>query len=170
MSRMLDAIKKPNVLIFASVGYVWLIGSGKLIATLGPPFVISKITNTKNVLSISGTVNAFQIYAHEAANKLGYTYKFVLYSLITNVGIFIPTIIVGFYVLRKKLWARNYFIGIVLVLIFQSLVIGCLTSQMNLSIVSLLNTINLDSIILMAIICVLLRKSTTDYFSGDKSI
>ena len=160
MNKMLDAMKKPNLWIILSVGYLWLLGIGKLIATLGPPFVISRIMETKNSFSISGFVNAFVIYAQEAAPKLGYTYKFVLYSFISNVLIFIPVIVVDYFVLQKRLWARNTLIVLILVYLFHPLGIGLLTSELNLSF------IRLNSIVLVAIIYALMCKTTTDAFKG----
>jgi hypothetical protein len=164
MTRMLDAIKKPNVWIFASVVYIWLLGLTKLIATLGPSYVISRITGTNNFFSISGIEKAFLIYAQEAANKLGYKYEYVLYSFIANVLIFIPAMVVGFFVLRKKLWARNTIIFLVIVYIVHPLGIGLLTSQSNFSILSL------NTIILIAMIYVLMRKSTKKVFLGGRNI
>jgi hypothetical protein len=170
MTRMFDAIKKPYVWIFASVVYIWLLGLSKLIATLGPPFVISIIAHTKNSFWLSDLGKAFPFYAQEVANKLGYKYEYVLYSFIANVLIFIPAIVVGLFVLRKKLWARNTIILLVIVYIVHPLGIGLLTSQSNFSISAIFNLLRFNTIILVAIIYVLMRKSTKETFLHRRSI
>jgi hypothetical protein len=164
MTRIYNAIKKPYVWIFASVVYVWLLGLGKLIATLGPPFVILLIAHTKNSFWLSDFRKAFLFYAQEVANKLGYKYEYVFYSLLANILIFIPAVVIGFFVLRKKLWARNTFIGLVLSYIVHPIAIGLLSSE------SILGILSLNSIIFAAILCLLLRKSTKKVFLGGRSI
>lgn len=164
MNTMFNVIKKPYVWIFVSVVYVWLLGLSKLIATLGPPFVISIIAHTKNSFWLSDFGKAFPFYAQEVANKLGYKYEYVLYSLLANIFILIPAMVMGFFVLRKKLWARNTFIGLVLSYIVHLIGIGLLASE------SILGTLSLNSIILAAILCLLVRKSTKRVFLSGRSI
>lgn len=167
MARVFDTIKKPYVWIFASVVYIWLLGLVKLFATLGPIYVISAIAHTKNSLWISDIGKAFQFYAQEAANQLGYTYNYVLYSLLANILILIPAMVIGFFVLRKKLWARNTMIVIIFVYIIQIIAIGLLTSESKFGISSILS---LNTIILVAITYVLTRRSTKETFLHRRSI
>src|SRR4030042_2284793 len=103
MTRVFYAVRKPYVFIFSSVVYIWLLGLSKLFATLGPPYVFSKGFSTSMQFSVSGLGKAFLFYAQEAAKGLGYNYEYVLYCFIANILILIPAIVVGVFVLRKKL-------------------------------------------------------------------
>jgi len=161
---MFDAIKKPYVWIFASVVYIWLLGLSKLFATLGPPYVFSKGFSTSMQFSVSGLGKAFLFYAQEAAKGLGYNYEYVLYCFIANILILIPAIVVGVFVLRKKLWARNTIIVLVVLYIVHPIGIGLLTSE------SILGILSLDSMILAAILYLLVRKSTKEVFLSGRSI
>lgn len=164
MTRMFGAIKKPYVWIFASVVYIWLLGLIKLFATLGHIYVISIIIHTSNSFWILDVVKAFLFYAQELANQSGHKYEYVLYAFIVNFLIFIPAMPVGFFVLRKKLWARNTILLLVIVYIVHSLGIGLLTSR------SIFRILSLNTVILVAIIYVLMRKSTKIVFSGGRLI
>lgn len=164
MTKMFDAIKKPYVWIFASVVYIWLLGLSKLFATLGPPYVFSKGFSTSMQFSVSGLGKAFLFYAQEAAKGLGYNYEYVLYCFIANILILIPAIVVGVFVLRKKLWARNTIIVLVVLYIVHPIGIGLLTSE------SILGILSLDSMILAAILYLLVRKSTKEVFLSGRSI
>jgi len=164
ITSVYNVVKKPYVWIFASVVYVWLLALSKLIATLGPPFVISLIVHTKNSFWLSDFGQAFLFYAQEAASKLGYKYEYVLYSLFANILILIPAIVIGFFVLRKRLWARNTIVVFVIAYLLQPLAIGLLTSE------SILGILSLNTIILGAILYLLLRKSSERVFLSGRSI
>ena len=164
MSRIFTAVKRPYVWIFASVVYIWLLGLSKLFATLGPPYVFSNGFSTNMRFSISGLGQAFLFYAQEGAKALGLKYEYVLYCLIANILILIPVIVVGFFVLRKKMWARNTLIFLVIAYVVCPVWIGLLTSESKLTILSL------NTVILVAIIYVLLRRSTKEAFLHGRSI
>jgi len=166
MARVFDAIKKPYVWIFASVVYIWLLGLIKVFAALGPTYVISTIAHTKNSLWISDVGKAFIFYAQEVAKQLGYKYEYVLYSLLANVLILVPAMVIGFFVLRKKIWARNTIIALIFAYIVQIIAIGLLTSEPKFSVISILS---LNTIILLATMYVLMRKSTKETFLCGRS-
>ena len=164
MTRVVDAVKKPYLWIFASVVYIWLLGLSKLFATLGPPYVFSKGFSTSMQFSASGFGKAFLFYAQEVAKVLGYKYEYVLYCFIANIFILIPAIVVSFFLLRKKMWARNSLIFLVIAYVVYPLGIGLLTSESKFSVLSL------NTIILVAIIYVLVRKPTKEAFLHGRSI
>ena len=114
--------------------------------------------------SVSGLGKAFLFYAQEVAKVLDYKYEYVLYCFIANILILIPAIAVGFFVLRKKIWARNTLIFLVVAYVVYPLAIGLLTSESKFTILSL------NTIILVAIIYVLMRRPTKEVFSHGRSI
>ena len=164
---MFDTIKKPYVWILASVVYIWLLGLVKLFATLGPMYVISTIAHTKNSFWISDVRKAFIFYAQEVAKQLGYKYEYVLYSLLANILILVPAMVIGFFVLGKKIWARNTMIVLIFLYIIQIIAIGLLTSESKFSIPSILR---LNTIILVEIMYGLMRKSTKETFLHRRSV
>ncbi|HAM50573.1 MAG TPA: hypothetical protein DCP92_07690 [Nitrospiraceae bacterium] len=162
MAKMFDAMKKPYVWIFASVVYIWLLGLIKLFATIGPAYVILRIAHTKNSFWITDIGKAFLFYAQEVSKQWGYRYEYVLYSFLANILIFIPAMVLGFFVIRKKLWARNTIIVLVSVYIVYTIPFGLLTSTWKFTILSL------NKIILLAIIYVLMRKSSKEVFLRER--
>ena len=86
MTGMVDAIRRPNAWIFASVVYIWLLGLSKLFAAFGPPYVIPRIAHMRNSFWLSDLGKAFLFYAREAANALGYEYGYVLYPFAGRSG------------------------------------------------------------------------------------
>ncbi len=163
MSRIFTAVKRPYVWIFASVVYIWLLGLSKLFATLGPPYVFSKGFSTSMQFSVSGLGKAFLFYAQEVAKVLGYKYEYVLYCFIANIVILIPAIVVGFFVLRRKMWARNTLIFLVVAYVVYPLGIGLLTSESKFTILSF------NTVILVAIIYVLMRRPLRKHSCTDEA-
>lgn len=119
---------------------------------MGPPYVFASAFSTSMQFSVSGLGKAFLFYAQEVTKALGYKYEYVLYCFIANILILIPAIVVGFFVLRKKMWARNTLILLVIAYVVYPLGIGLLTSESKFTILSL------NTIILVVIVYVLMRR------------
>ncbi len=164
MTRILDIIRKPYIWIFISVVYIWLLAFSKLFATLGPPYVFSKGFSTTMHFSLSSLTEAFLFYAQEVAKLSGYKYEYVLYCFIANIVILIPAIVVGFFVLRKKMWARNTLISLIIAYVMYPLGIALLTSESKFIILTM------NAIILVAIIYVLMRSPSKKVFLDGPSI
>jgi hypothetical protein len=163
MPRMLDAIKKPKVWFIVCLVYIWLFGLGKLFATIGPPYLISRIANANNAFSISAIGKSFLYYTHEVANRLGYKYEYVLFAFVANIVIFMPIVILSYFVLRKNRWALNTMIILIAVYVVLSVGLGLLTSE-SVSGAQIMNTV-----MLVGVIYVFIRKSTKAIFN-EKNI
>jgi hypothetical protein len=161
MTIIIDTIRKPKTWFIVSVVYIWLFGLGKLFATIGPPYTISRIADKS--FSFTGMVKAFLLYAQEAATSLGCKYEYVVYVLIMNVLIFVPVIILGFFILRRKLWALNASIILLVVYIANSVGLGLVLSK------SLFDVVTLDIAILFVIVIFFMNKSTKAIFN-EKNI
>jgi hypothetical protein len=71
-------------------------------------------------------------------------------------------ILIGFFVAKKKIWARNFMIVLLIILILERLVLHMVATG---SILHLQSDMIIESIILLAIIFILTRKSTVAVFS-----
>ncbi len=131
-----------------------------LIATLGPPYVIARIARAKDSSLLTSFKESFQLYAKEAAGTLNVSNGVILYMLIINVVIFSVAILVGFFVLRKRMWARNIMILLMLILILRTPILQIVASG---SVLMQVDTI-IESIIFLMVIFFLTRKSATEYF------
>lgn len=160
MTNFLDFFKKPIVWIYISVIYIWLFAISILVATLGPTFVVAKIADNDNSISFTELKTAFLTYIQEAAKMLNYDYNYVLYSYISNVLIYTPALIIGFFVLRKKMWAMNIFIALIITYLLQPVVISALTSGLS------FNILSLNTIIYSGMIYLLTRRSSKAIFTN----
>ncbi len=158
MSNFLDFFRKPIVWIYISVIYICFFAISILIATVGPPFVIAKISDTDSSLSFTELKKAFLTYAQEGAKRLDYNYEYVLYSIISNIIVYSPALIVGFFVLRKKMWARNAMIVLIIVFLFQPVIIRVVTTGLTIDI------FNINTLIYIGMIFFLTRKKTKAIF------
>lgn len=119
------------VIIAVSVAYLWLFTLSTFVASVGPPIVIAKIADTDKSMSFNDLKEAFLIYAQEASKTMNLSYDFLFYSLLWNMMIFIPTLIIGFFLLRKKRWARNAMIGLLILLLLYPIAISAITSEFS---------------------------------------
>ena len=71
-------------------------------------------------------------------------------------------ILIGFFVVKKKMWARNFMIVLLLILILEPLILQIMATG---SILSLQSDMIIESTILLVIIFVLTRRSTVAVFS-----
>ena len=85
--------------IIVSVLYVWLFAVSIFIASIGPTIVMAMIDQ---YISFADLTKSFLYYAQEGSNKLNFEYDYVFYSLLIDMILFIPTSIIGTFVLRKK--------------------------------------------------------------------
>lgn len=161
MNKFNEFIHKPVVWIYISIIYIWFYITAKVLASLAPLFLISKIADTDNSLSFLELKKAFLIYVQEGANEAGINTQYFLYSIVTNIIILIPILVVGILILRKKLWARNVLIVLLILLIFMPSLLSAFTSEVS------LNILNYDTLIYLAIIYMFTRKSTKEYFKKN---
>jgi hypothetical protein len=129
MNNQIPIFKRPMVWVSIAVIYMWLFSLSIFIASIGPPLVIAKIVIAKNVMSLTAINNAFLLYVQEASNKLNVKYNFILFSLVLNVLLFLPTVIIGIFVLRKHLWARNGFLGLLMIFLISPFALVIFTSE-----------------------------------------
>jgi hypothetical protein len=167
MSRFTSALKKPIVWIYLSVAYIWLLSISVLVATLGPPYLLALMVRRKNSSLFSAFIDSFHLYVNETAGALHVTNDFVWYLFILNIVKFPLAILLGFFVVKKKMWARNFMIFLLLFLILEPLILWIAVSGSALHF-SLGATI--EPTILLLIIFVLTRKSTADVFSKRMTI
>lgn len=164
MANIVQVIRKPIIWLYVSVIYIWIFIIFKFIASVGPPFVIAKIADTDDSLSLAELKKAFMIYIHEASEKIDISSQFILYSMLSNIILIAPVLIIGFFVLKKKLWARNSFI--ILLIFFMLLPI--LISLASGAFPSATVVLNYDTAIYLLIIFFLTRKSTKELFYGKE--
>ncbi len=145
--------------IILSVLYVWLFSASIFIASIGPPIVMAMIVNTNNSISLADLTKSFLYYAQEGSNKLNVKYDYFLYSLIIAVILFIPTLIVGAFVLRRKLWARNALIGLLIVFILYPIILTVITSGFS------TNIFSINMLVFLSIIFLLTRKNIESIFT-----
>jgi len=75
-----------------------------------------------------------------------------------NIIILMPALVIGFFVLRKNIWAKNALILLLIFLIFMPTLLSALASELS------LNILNTDTLIYLAMIYLFTRKSTNEYF------
>lgn len=153
MNNKKKILERPMIIIAVSVAYIWLFTLSTFVASVGPPMVIAKIADTDKSMSFSDLKESFLIYAQESSKKLNLSYDFLLYSLLWNMMIFIPTLIIGFFLLRKKRWARNAMIGLLIILLLYPIAISTITSGFSSRI------LNFNMLIFPGIIYLLKRKN-----------
>ena len=147
------------IIIAVSVAYIWLFTLSTFVASFGPPLVIAKIADTDKSISFNDLKESFFIYAQEASKKLNVKCKYLLYSLLMNVVVFLPTLIIGIFLLRKKRWARNAMIWILFILLIYPIAISAITSEFSGRI------LNFNMLIFPGIIYLLKRKNIESILS-----
>lgn len=161
-SAKVSILRRPIVWVYLSVIYIWVLAISVLIATLGPPYVLSLVTHPKNSSSFSYFIESFPLYVQEATKELNISANIFMYSFFSNIIIFPIAILVGFFVLKKKLWARNSMIFIILLLILQPIIVGVITGG------SFINFLDFETItepiFFLIIIYILTRKSVKEIF------
>ncbi len=162
MLNFLSFFKKPIVWIYILVVYIWILAISVLFVVLSPTFIVAKIADNDDSISFTELKTAFLTYTQEAANRLNLDYNFVLYSYISNVLIFTSALIIGFFVLRKKMWARNAIIALIIIilvypLVFYILFLGRLPDIFNLKTF-------FSTLIWLGMIYFLTRKNTKTIF------
>ena len=140
------------VIIAVSVACIWLFTLSTFVASVGPPMVIAKIADTDKSMSFNDLKESFLIYAQEASKTMNLSFNFLLYSLLWNMMIIIPTLIIGFFLLKKKRWARNAMIGLLIIILLYPIVISTITSEFSSRI------LNFNMLIFPGIIYLLKRK------------
>ena len=168
MSRFIDKLKKPIVWLYFSVIYIWLLSISVLVATLGPPFVLSLIAHPKNSSSFSYFIESFSLYVQEVTKELNVSADVFMYSFFSNIIVFPIALVVGFFVLKKKLWARNIMIFLVLLLILQPIILGVI-ARGSFSDFLDFETIT-EPVFFFIIIYVLTRKSVKEIFMRKANI
>jgi len=161
-TNFINYLKKPTLWIYISVIYIWILAIGKLIASLGPPYIIAQIVKTDNSVSFQELKQSFLIYISEVAKKLHYTPEYVQYSLLSNVILYAPTLVIGFFVIKKRFWARNVLLFMIALIILKPL-IGIMTSDITLS-----AFLSVDTIILLLMIYFFTRRATKEAFTKEK--
>ena len=155
----MNIFKKPMLWLIVAVIYAWLFSVSTFIAAIGPPLIIAKITNTHNSISVSDMTKAFLKYAQEGATELKVQYNYFLFSLILHVLLFIPTLIIGIFVLRKKMWARNSLIALLSIFLIFPFALAIITSEFT------IDTFNLSRLPFLAFILLLTRKEIKSVFT-----
>ena len=138
---------------------LWLV---KIFATLGPTFVIPRIVHKENSFWISDIGKTFQSYAQEVAKRLGCSYEYVLYNFLANIFIFAPAIILGLFVLRKKLWA----LSTTAILLVAYIILRGILSIWFLG--SLTGALGVNYVILIVIVSLFTKKTTKALFSEGR--
>jgi len=162
MAYFIDNLKKPIAWIYFSVIYIWLLSISVLVATLGPPYVLSLLVHPKNSSSFSYFIESFPLYVQEATKELNISVNIFMYSFFSNIIVFPIAILVGIFVLKKKLWARNSMIFIILLLILQPIIVGVIAGDSPIDFLDL-GTI-IEPIFFLVIIYILTRKSVKEIF------
>jgi hypothetical protein len=158
---LLDPINNSKVFIYIIVGYCWILAVGNFTATLGPVCVLDQVLNPNSPFSVPSIRKAFVMYSQEAAKELGCHSEVVLYSMAMNILIFVPAFVVGVFVLRWKLWARNALIFIIALYFMDKLGISLLSSEPDyISVV-------LHTMILLGMVYFLTRESTKELFEAN---
>jgi len=168
MARFIDKLKKPIVWIYFSVIYIWLLSISVLVATLVPPFVLSLIAHPKNSSPFSYFIESFPLYIQTATKELNVSADVFMYSFFSNIILFPIALVVGFFVLKKKLWTRNIMIFLILLLILQPIILGIIAEA------SFSDFLDLEAItepiFFFIIIYVLTRKSVKEIFIRKANI
>ncbi len=139
------------VWVSVAVVYLWLFSASMFLASIGPPVVMAKIATTQETISLQDLKKAVSVYAQEASNKLNIDYNYVLLSLAANVLLFLPTLFIGLFALRKRLWARKSLIALLAVFLVYPFTLALFTS------VPLFSVINFNQLPLLAFIILLTR-------------
>ena len=142
-----------------AVLYVWLFSASIFIASIGPPIVMTMIVNTDSSRLISDFSKSFLYYAQEGSKKVNVEYDYFFYSLILSILLFIPTSIVVGFVLRKKIWARNAFIGLLVVFISYPIIFAVITSGFS------TNIFSINMLVFLSIIFLFTRKNIESIFT-----
>ena len=130
----------------------------KVFASLGPPYIMLQVTNVDERLTVDEIVEAVNLYCQEGAEHLGISQKILKNSIVFNVLVSIPTIIIGFFVLRKKMWARKLFIFLLTIFILQPVIVDPYNFK------STFRVLKIDTIFYLMLIWFFQRKSTIDIF------
>ncbi len=101
-SAKVSILKRPIVWVYLSVIYIWVIAISVLIATLGPPYVLSLVVHPKNLSSFSYFIESFPLYVQEATKELNISANIFMYSFFSNIIVFPIAISIGFFVLKTK--------------------------------------------------------------------
>ena len=166
MVRFIDVLKKPILWIYFSVIYIWLLSISVIFATLGPPYVLARLVRPKNSSLFTAFIESFHLYVREAARMLNVSDNIVWYSFFSNIVIFTVAIFIGFFIIKKKMWARNFMIVLLLILILQPLILQIIAKG---SILNLQSDVIIESTIFLVIIFVLTRKSAVAVFSKRRN-
>lgn len=147
-----------------SVIYIWLYSIGIFIAAIGPPLIFAEITTSKgNQISMTAIGKGVVLYAQEGSKKLNVNYNYFLYSLFLNIILVLPSIVVGTFALRRKLWARNGLIVLLTLYLICPIIIARVTSEYNLDI------LNINRLPFVAIIFLLTRKTIEKIFTEQQN-
>lgn len=158
MNKFIDFIRRPNIWICISIIYIWFYMTAKVVASLAPPYLIAKIADSDNSLSVVELKKALLIYIQEGAQEAGISSQYFLYSIAANIIILMPILIIGFFIFKKKSWARNALLAMLVLLIIMPILLSGLASELS------LNILNADTMIYLAIIYLFTRRQAKDYF------
>jgi hypothetical protein len=159
MKTKMPMFKRPMVWVSFAVIYMWLYSLSIFVASVGPPLVMANIVTGKDAISLAALNNAFLHYVQEASSKLNVKYNYILFSLVLNVLLFLPTVIIGIFVLRKYLWARNGFLILLSIFLIYPFALVIFTSE------SILGIVNLSQLPLFAFIFLFTREEIKCIFT-----
>jgi hypothetical protein len=152
-------LKRPMVWVSIAVIYMWLFSLSMFIASIGPPLVMAKIVTGENAMSVTAINNAFLLYVQEASSKLNIKYNFLLFSLALNVLLFLPTVIISIFVLRKHSWAMNGLLALLIIFLIYPFALAIFTSE------SFWGIFNLNQLFLLAFIFLFTREEIRCIFT-----
>ena len=115
-------LKKPRLWIISSIIYLWVFTAAKLFVTVGPPLVMYTIVYGHRAFSLTKLNNTFLFYIEDLTKRLGMSYEYVFYSFLANAIFFLSALLIGAFVLKKKRWARNALIALLVMLILWPLI------------------------------------------------
>jgi hypothetical protein len=162
MAQLIDKLKKPIILVYFAVIYIWLLSICILVATIGPPIVVSLIARRKNSPLFFNFTETLPLYLQTAKEELNISAEVLTYVFASNIVIFSMALVIGFFILKKKLWARNTMIFLVLFLILQPIILVVITGA------SYSDFLNIEAIaepiFFLIVIYILTRKSVKEIF------
>ena len=158
MAKIKEVFNKRIFWTYLIVIFISLLIIMRVFASLAPAFIIMEIANVDEQITFDELIESVHLYAQEGAKNLGIKQKTAENYILFNVLISIPTLVIGFFVVRKKEWARKLFIFLLLILMLQPLIVDFYNSK------SILRVLNSNTIIFLIIILFFQRKSTIDIF------
>ena len=106
------------------VVYTIFMTIGKVIASFGPPYIIMKISDDDGKYTLAEMNRALQIYVQEGAKSLNIEPSFLMKSIIFNAIVVLPVMIIGYYLFRRREWARKGMIFMMAIFILSPAILN----------------------------------------------